>query len=382
MMLKRPSAVGLHDLARATRCYRASRLICLATALACALSSMAAAAADEPSLVTVAETTLAPLVEELPYTASVTSERDAALSPRVSGLVQAVHVDAGDRVAAGKILVQLDASLARLALQRAEAAQQEARAQAAEAQRLYQEAKEMVDRRLVPETRLHAAEAQKRVADAAVARLAAERRQQAEIVERHAVVAPFAGVVSQKLTEAGEWVETGTPVLELVDVRRLRLDVQVPQERFHEVALKSPVTVQLDALPGRIFEGRVTARVPVKDPRARTFLARVSVDDPKGMMTPGMSATVVFEARGAHRTLMVPRDAVVRHSDGSASVWVVEKGSVPTVSERKVQLGRTVERMVEVRQGLEPGRRVVLRGNETLKEGQAVRVVEPASARN
>jgi RND family efflux transporter MFP subunit len=382
MMLKRPSAVGLHDLARATRCYRASRLICLATALACALSSMAAAAADEPSLVTVAETTLAPLVEELPYTASVTSERDAALSPRVSGLVQAVHVDAGDRVAAGKILVQLDASLARLALQRAEAAQQEARAQAAEAQRLYQEAKEMVDRRLVPETRLHAAEAQKRVADAAVARLAAERRQQAEIVERHAVVAPFAGVVSQKLTEAGEWVETGTPVLELVDVRRLRLDVQVPQERFHEVALKSPVTVQLDALPGRIFEGRVTARVPVKDPRARTFLARVSVDDPKGMMTPGMSATVVFEARGAQRTLMVPRDAVVRHSDGSASVWVVEKGKVPTVLERKVQLGRTVERMVEVRQGLEPGRRVVLRGNETLKQGQAVRVVEPASARN
>jgi len=382
MMLKRPSAVGLHGLARATRCYRASRLICLATALACALSSMAAAAADEPSLVTVAETTLAPLVEELPYTASVTSERDAALSPRVSGLVQAVHVDAGDRVAAGKILVQLDASLARLALQRAEAAQQEARAQAAEAQRLYQEAKEMVDRRLVPETRLHAAEAQKRVADAAVARLAAERRQQAEIVERHAVVAPFAGVVSQKLTEAGEWVETGTPVLELVDVRRLRLDVQVPQERFHEVALKSPVTVQLDALPGRIFEGRVTARVPVKDPRARTFLARVSVDDPKGMMTPGMSATVVFETRGAQRTLMVPRDAVVRHSDGSTSVWVLEKGSVPTVSERKVQLGRTVERMVEVRQGLEPGRRVVLRGNETLKEGQAVRVVEPASARN
>jgi multidrug efflux pump subunit AcrA (membrane-fusion protein) len=55
---------------------------------------------------------------------------------------------------------------------------------------------------------------------------------------------------------------------------------------------------------------------------------------------------------------------------------------VPTVSERKVQLGRTVERMVEVRQGLEPGRRVVLRGNETLKQGQAVRVVEPASARN
>jgi RND family efflux transporter MFP subunit len=354
---------------------------CLAVALACALSGRPAAA-EEPSLITVAQTVAAPVVEELPFTATVTSERDAALSPRVSGLVQAVHVDAGDRVAAGKILVQLDASLGRLALQRAEAAQQEARAQAAEAQRLYQEAKEMVERRLVPETRLHAAEAQKRVADAAVARLTAERRQQAEIVERHAVVAPFAGVVSQKLTEVGEWVETGTPVLELVDVRRLRLDVQVPQERYHDVALKSPATVRLDASPGRTFPGRVTARVPVKDPRARTFLARVSVDDPQGMMTPGMSATVVFEARGAQRTLMVPRDAVVRHSDGSASVWVVEEGKVPTVSERKVRLGRTVERMVELRQGLEPGRRVVLRGNETLKEGQAVRIVEPTSARN
>ncbi len=355
----------------------------LATALACVLAGMPAVAADEPSLVVVAETGLAPLVEELPFTATVTSERDAALSPRVSGLVQAVHVDAGDRVAAGKILVQLDVSLAKLALQRAEAALEEARAQAAEAQRLHQEAKELVDRRLVPETRLHAAEAQKRVADAAVARLVAERRQQAEIVERHAVVAPFAGVVSQKLTEAGEWVETGTPVLELVDVRRLRLDVQVPQERFHDIALKSAATVRLDALPGRAFEGRVTARVPVKDPRARTFLARVSVDDPGGMMTPGMSASVVFETREAQRALLVPRDAVVRHSDGTTSVWVVEEGITPTVSERKVQLGRTVERMVEVRRGLEPERRVVLRGNETLKEGQAVRILDRApGARN
>ena len=138
--------------------------------------------------------------------------------------MSSVRVDAGDRVDAGKALIDLDSKMARLALERSIAAVEEARAELAEKQRLYEEARNMFERALIPETRLHAAEAEQRVIAAKVARLVAEQRQQQEIVRRHTLVAPFAGVISRRLTDPGEWVETGTAVIELVDLRRLRID--------------------------------------------------------------------------------------------------------------------------------------------------------------
>jgi len=309
----------------------------------------------------------------LPLTATVTTERSAALSPRVSGLVAAMHVDAGDHVPAGKVLLELDSALARLALQRADAALEEAQAHHAEARRQYEETQELVDRRLVPTTRLPAAEAAMRVAAAAVDRLRSEQRQQAELLRRHTVVAPFAGVVSRKIAEVGEWVETGTPVLDLVDTQRLRIDVQVPQEHYATVDVGTPVEVRMDPMPALVLDGRVVMKVPVKNPEARTFLARIEVPDASEHMTPGMSARVTFGLNAAQQGLSVPRDALVRQPDGSNLVW--ELAPDGAVVPRRVEAGQSLSDRVEIRSGLDPGALIVLRGNETLKEGQRVRVL-------
>jgi len=316
----------------------------------------------------------------LPLTATVTTERSAALSPRVSGLVAAVHVDAGDRVAAGKVLLELDPALARLALQRSEAALEEAEAAHAEARRQYEETQELVDRRLVPTTRLPAAEAAMRMAGAAFERLRSEHRQQAETVRRHTVVAPFAGVVSRKIAEVGEWVETGTAVLELVDTQHVRIDVQVPQEHYQGVRVGTPVAVRLDAAPDDVLAGRVAMKVPVKDPEARTFLARIDVPDGHEHMTPGMSARVSFDLGASVQAVSLPRDALVRQPDGSSLVWVVQDdGTQATVAARQVEVGRSLGGQVEIRTGVEAGALVVLRGNETLEDGQRVRIVTAAA---
>jgi RND family efflux transporter MFP subunit len=336
------------------------------------------AAAQAP--VTVVTAAPGPVLDRIELTGTVTSERSASLSPRVSGLVAAVRVDAGAAVKVGDVLLELDAELARLALARADAALAEARAQQAEAARLREEARQQVERRLVPETRLHAAEAELRIATAAVDRLQAERRQQAEIVARHTLAAPFPGMVSRKLAEVGEWVETGTPVVELVDTQRLRLDVQAPQERYYQIAPGAPVEVRAGALNGRVFAGRVAAKVPVKDPSARTFLVRVAVEDAGGRLTPGMSAEALFSLRGEGEALVVPRDAIVRQPDGGAAVWVVNGTSPASVSARPVRLGRALAGGIEIVSGLEAGERVVLRGNETLREGQPVKVVATPGA--
>jgi RND family efflux transporter MFP subunit len=336
------------------------------------------AAAEVPAPVRIAQPETEQIHEALTLTGTVTARRAAALSTRVSGLVVRVEVDAGSRVAAGDALLELDSALARLELERVAAALEEGRIRQAEAERLRSEARRLAADGNVPKSQVDTAEAEVRIAAAAVSRLEAERRLQQEIVARHRLIAPFAGVVSRKLTESGEWVETGTPVLELVAVDDVRVDVQAPQERFDEIEPGSRAEVRTDAVPGRVFAGEVAAIVPVKDPMSRTFLVRVTVPEGARALTPGASALVEFRLVRPRGVMTVARDAVVRQPDGSALVWVVVTQREGTVAApRRVELGRPVGDAIEIRAGLDGDARVIVRGNETLREGQPVRVLGP-----
>lgn len=356
---------------------RRSHVIPLATLLAAITADpLPAGAQSKPAAVEVARARVADSSASLRLTGSVTAEQSAGLSPRVSGLVAEVRVDAGDRVEKGDVLLQLDRTLAELAHQRAEAALREAQTQLSEARRLQREASQLVKDRHIPETEALSRAANVKLQTAVVARLEADVREAAERVARHAVIAPFAGVISRKLTEAGEWVETGTPVLELVGTERLRLDVRAPQERFADIDAATPVTVHLDGSADAGLAGRVLAKVPVNDPAARTFLVRVVVDDGGEPMIPGMSAAAVFHLRGNDTAVHVPRDALVRTAGGDDRVWVIEqKDGVAQAFPREVRIGKALGATVEILAGIEPAQAVVVRGNESLREGQPVRIV-------
>ena len=161
--------------------------------------------------VEVARARLTPLVLEIPLTGTITARDRASLSSRVSGLVSAVHVTAGDRVDKGALLLSLDATLEKLALAEAEAATAEAKANLDEARRVRDEARSLGPRRGIPESEIRAAEAQVKIAETKLERLRVAERYKQELIVRHDVYAPFAGVVTRRLAEEGEWVDTGTP---------------------------------------------------------------------------------------------------------------------------------------------------------------------------
>lgn len=316
-------------------------------------------------------------MQALSLTGSVTAQRRAELSPRASGLVQRLHADVGDRVSAGQWLLDLDDTLARLALQRDQAQLAEARARVGEAERLHGENRSLVDRAFLPETRLAASQAELDVARAAALRIEAQSRESAERVARHRVAAPFDGVIVRRMAELGEWVDTGDGLFELVALAPLRVDVQVPQERYADISAATPVEVVPDALPALRLAGRVGARVPVGDAVARTFLVRILVDDPEGRIAPGMSVHVRFELPERASGVAVPRDALVRSPDGRAEAWLAEAGpdGSTVARQRRVSLGGARGELVEVSAGLAAGERLIVRGNERLHDGQPVRVV-------
>ncbi|NIP73877.1 MAG: efflux RND transporter periplasmic adaptor subunit, partial [Gammaproteobacteria bacterium] len=214
-----------------------------------------------------------------------------------------------------------------------------------------------------------------RIEAAALERLKARAERQAERVARHELAAPFAGVVSRKLTAPGEWVAPGTAVAELVAMEGLRLDFQAPQAYYPRIDTETPVRVSLETIADSPLPARVTATIPVSDPQARTFTVRVHLARDDVPITPGMSANAVLRLATGREGVVVPRDALIRYPDGRVTVWVAREADGETmVSERQVTTGLTFAGRVEVRSGLEAGARVVTRGNEALTEGQPVRV--------
>lgn len=322
----------------------------------------------------------AAIVREVTVNGTVTSPRTAALSTQVAGMVTRLTVDAGDRVARGDLLVELDHEVAAFTLETARAEAEQTTAALADAQRRLKEARALVGDGGFSQSEAETLAAEVAMARAALAAAEAEARRQAALLARYQVTAPFAGVVAERVTELGEWITPGTTVLELVAVDGVRFDFRVSQEFYPLLDEETPVSVSLDAVPGRPFAGRIQAAVPVSDPRARTFLLRVlPAGDPHPAVTPGMSAHATLRIDTGRRGVVVPRDALLRYPDGRISVWTLDRsGAAPRVRERQVTLGLAFGERVEIREGLDADAAIVVEGNEALQDGQVVRVREPA----
>jgi RND family efflux transporter MFP subunit len=338
------------------------------------LATVTRAQGDAPRI-SVGTAERAAIREEVPLTGTLTSPQVAEVSTSVGGLVERIGVDVGDRVEAGSVLLELDRELEQHTLEAARAATAQARAELADTRRRLAEARQLVTKNLMPESELLTLESQVDVGSAGVARLEAEQQRQAARLRRHELRAPFAGVISRKLAEVGEWVEPGTVVVELIATDGLRLDFRVPQRYFPRIGADTRLQVSLDAVPDRRLAARIGMVVPVNDPAARTFLLRAYLTEQDLHLTPGMSAHGVLQLDAGRTGVVVSRDALLRYPDGRVTVWVVEgDGDGASVTERQVKTGVGFDGHIEI-EGLAAGALVVTAGNEALQEGQTVRVL-------
>lgn len=355
----------------------------LASLWLAALTLSAGVAQEAARPVTTVQAVRGQVVTTNELTGTITARRQSRLSSRTSGLILKLHVDAGSQVKTGDVLAELDPELVKLALERVKVERDQAAAELAEAKRQVQEVQDLAKVGGFSKSEAETRESMVRVRAAALERTDVQIREQSELLARHKLIAPFDGVISQKLAEEGEWVQTGTPVLTLVETGSLRLDVQAPQEMYGDIGTADDIQVKLDAYPATIFKARVSSLVPVKDPVSRTFLVRLELEDPGHLAAAGMSARAVFTFRGKSPVLQVPRDAVVRFPDGTTKVWVVQRdatGDTGTAKAVTVTLGQTLTSTIEVLKGLEGEPTVVLRGNEGLREGQRVKLLPGANA--
>lgn len=375
---------------------------------------------------------------KLAFTADIVSAQQAAIFSKVSGYIRRLHVDRGDFVQQGQLLVEIDdlelrASLeqgraallsgqaglemarstlegqrANLENQRANLAK--ARAVALNDRRQAERMKALFDRELVSATEfenartnadssaagVQAAEAQLRVAEVQIStgesqvRLSQAQletyRAQLQLAESNLantrLLAPFAGYISQRNLDPGAAVSaqsSGTNtsslgILMIQDIDTVKVQIEVPERDIARVKVGAPVKITADPYRKETFTGTVARVVHSLDPRTRTMGVEVAIPNAARKLKPGMFARVEVLVETREGALTVPMETV-RVGEARPSVMVVRDGMVEPVP---VELGVADARGVEVVKGLTDKDQVILQGKDLVKAKQKVRTV-PAS---
>jgi membrane fusion protein (multidrug efflux system) len=271
----------------------------------------------------------------------------------------------GDRVVAGQMLAEITGEEVRLAaasgarLQRYEAAKRDFESK----QELYKDG-------LISEEALRPFET-----TLAEAQLEVERSQLTE--NRSRLVTPISGVILSLCRDEqnrpladGQLIAQGTLLASVAPTSSLIADVDLVGQDLATVREGLKARVRHHAWTDDRFDGLVIRLAPSLDPTTRTLRAEVAVENPDGNLRPGMFVEVTIIAERRADVPVVPREAVTERG-GRKVVFVLEGQKV---ERRDVALGLGDDDVVEIRQGLEPGERVVVRGIETLTDNQRVRV--------
>ena len=284
--------------------------------------------------------------EEWPATlnaiGSATAVHGVTVTADLSGIVEAITFDSGQTVEAGQVLVRLDTR------------QEQAQLAAAEAQseltRLNLErTKGLFDQGIVAKAEFDRATAEEKQAEARVGEIRAT-------IERKQIRAPFTGQVKERLVTQGQYLKVQAPVMVIVNIDPLRARFKVPERVAGWVSVGQPVTVTVEAYPGRTFTGKIARLSPSVDTQTRTLEVEALLDNPESLLKPGFFAKAKVASAQVDTVLMVPHQAV-RYIFGVYKVFTVE-GHV--LKEKEVRVGERTGDEVEIVSGLDAKQQVAV----------------------
>jgi membrane fusion protein (multidrug efflux system) len=287
---------------------------------------------------------------------SLRSDESITVRPEVAGRVVAIGFQEGRPVAKGATLVKLDPAIN-------EAEVQQARANLTLAKAKYERAVDLQKQGFISGQARDEAENNLKVAEAAVS-LAAARLAKTEIR------APFAGIIGLRSVSIGDYVKEGQDMVNLESIDPLKVDFRVPEVYMKQVQVGQALSVSLDALPGRSYEGRVFAINPLVDAAGRAIVIRAQVRNADTALRPGMFARVGLITQDEREALVLPEQALVPQGEDQYVFRIVDG----RVSRAKVEVGQRRGGRVEIVKGVNAGDTIVTAGQLKIRDGMPVTV--------
>lgn len=295
------------------------------------------------------------------------AKESVILSNKMPGYVGRVLVDFGDKVRAGQVLAEMEREELALQVDVADSALKQAHATFVRAKGEYERVRELFTEQILPPQKLDAAEAEYKVAEAAVRSAEKALALARKRLRDTRLVSPVDGFVQQRFVNPGEYLPAASKMLEVVVVDPLKLRVPVPERYARMARVGLPMHIEVDALPGETFTGTLTRVAAGVDHATRSLLVEAEIPNPEGKLRPGYFAHVTG-VLGEETALFIPRSGLSRFA-GVDRVFVVNGN---TVTSREVKAGAEDGGWVEIAEGLSADDTVAISALDRLAEGMAV----------
>jgi RND family efflux transporter MFP subunit len=322
--------------------------------------------------------------QEVRVVGNLIGEATVAVAPRTAGRLQDVFVRLGDRVTRGQRIAKIEDFEIVEQVKQAEAAQEVAAATIRQREADLQLAltnversRNLFQRQLLPKQTLDDNEARYQAAVAQIDLAKAQSMQsKARLDELRinlantVIVSPVNGFVAKRSVDPGAFVSQNSPMVDVVDISRVRLVVNVVERDLKELQAGAGAKVEVDAFPGEMFQGRIARVAPVLDPATRTAPIEIEIPNADFRLKPGMYARVGITTGSKKETLVVPVDAVA-DLGGRRGVFQHLNGIAIF---RTVEIGTEGEQLIEIVGGLTEGDQVITTGARALRDGDRVQL--------
>ena len=330
---------------------------------------------------------LAPVVHaavnrELSVVGNLIGDQTVSVVPKTAGRLMDIGVKLGDRVNRGQRIAKIEDEEILEQVRQAEAAFEVAKATIRQreadlslAKTNVERSRNLFQRQLLPQQTLDDAEAKYQSAQAALDLARAQNTQsqarldELRITQQNTIItSPVNGFVSRRAVDPGAFVSANAPVVEVVDITRVRMVANIIEKDLKQIAVGDTARVEVDAFPGEDFMGRIARVSPVLDPSTRTAPIEVEIANAQYRLKPGMYARVGIVTESHPNALVVPTNAVV-DVNGTRGVYLSVNNAAAF---HPVKIGIEGNERTEILDGVAAGDRVVTTGAAGLRNGDPI----------
>jgi RND family efflux transporter MFP subunit len=313
------------------------------------------------------------IVPKMTFSANLEPLWSADISSKVDGRIAALNVDEGDTVSAGMLIATLDTDELMAQVIQAQGSLQASQASLEQAELNYQRNAQLVEQGAVSQQVMDSARTTRNL------NLGQVRSAQGNLdllrarLSNASVTSPRNGVVLKRYLQSGYYAKAGSGIISIGDVSKLLAKAIVGEAQIAQLAVGTQVKIKVGALQNKEFVGVITRISPTAALPSRTFTAEITISDIQGILKPGMFVNAEVPSSAAQNALVVPESALVSRED-QKTVYVV--GSDNKVQQKVLKLGYVGEGFAEVLSGINEGDRIVLSGQNKLKDGSVISVPE------
>jgi RND family efflux transporter MFP subunit len=330
---------------------------------------------------------LGQVIQSIKYTGDIEAEFDVKVFSKVPDRIEKYYVDEGDYIAKGAPIARIFATTIEQGKRQAEAALAAARAQEANVKVEYERAERLNKENVLSAQQFDLVKTQYEAAKAQLEQAEAGLTSAQSMLKDATVAAPISGIIGKRYYEDGDMANMAVPLVSIVQMERVKTRFDATEEDMGKLALEQTAYITVRSFPDRRFEGQIIKISPVLDPLTRMASIEVLLDNKDKLLKPGMYADIEVITGTLENVIVVPRYATIESTtlDDNNGQQNVIKNYYVYIIEKDIALQKKLDVMyvnhvnLAVKTGIQVGDKLVVEGQNNLRDSSAVAVVKERS---